>query len=123
MIDHTSMSWEAEEIKRIHVSGLDQDDSLVWPFTSHGEYSVRSAYHMLVSDSVMAEQASTSSGEQKVWKGIWRIRAPNKIRHFIWTAVKDSLPTKENLQKRHIPLDVTCSLCDEHPETALHALW
>ena len=73
LIDHTFMNWEAEEIKRIHVSELGQDDSLVWPFTSDGEYSVRSAYHMLVSESVMAEQASTSSGEQKVWKGIWHI--------------------------------------------------
>ena len=49
--------------------------------------------------------------------------APNKICHFIWTAVKESLPTKENLHKRHIPLDMTCSLCDEHQETTLHALW
>ena len=96
---------------------------LVWPFTPNGEYSVRSAYHMLVSTSVMADQASTSSGDQSVWKSIWRIRAPNKIRHFIWRAVKDSLPTKENLQRRHIPLDLTCSLCDEHQESLLHALW
>ena len=123
LIDHTFMNWEAEEIKWIHVSELGQDDALVWPFTSDREYFVRSAYHMLVSDSVMAEQASTSSGEQKVWKGIWCIRAPNKIRHFIWTVVKDSLPTKENLHKRHIPLDMICSLCDEHQETTLHALW
>ena len=71
----------------------------------------------------MAEQASTSSENQKVWKGIWRIRAPNKIRLFIWRAVKGSLPTKENLHKRHILLDVTCSLCDEHQEKIMHALW
>ena len=57
----------------------------------------------------MAEQASTSSDNQKVWKGIWRI--------------KDSLPTKENLHKRHILLDVTCSLCDDHQENIMHALW
>ena len=122
LIDHTFMSWEAEEIKWIHVNGFGQDDAYVWLLTPDGEYSVRSAYHMLASGSVMVEQASTSSGDQKVWKGIWHIRAPNKIHHFIWRAVKDSLPTKENLHKRHIPLDVTCSLCDEHQETNLHAL-
>jgi len=70
----------------------------------------------------MAEQALTSSADQKVWKSIWRIQAPNKIHHFIWRVVKDSLPTKENLYKRHIPLDVTCSLCDEQQETLMHAL-
>ena len=122
LIDHTFMSWEAKEIKQIHVSGFGQEDAYVWLFTSDGEYFVRSAYHMLALGLVLAEQTSTSSGDQKVWKGIWCIRAPNKIRHFIWRAVKDSVPTKENLHKRHIPLDVICSLCDEHQETTLHAL-
>ena len=40
LIDHTFMSWEAEEIKWIHVSELGQANALVWPFTSNGEYSV-----------------------------------------------------------------------------------
>ena len=110
LIDQTFMQWEAEEIKWIHVSGIGQDDAYVWPFTLDGEYSVCSAYHLLASGSLMADQASTLSRDQKVWKSIWRIQAPNKISHFIWRAVKDSLPTKENLHKRHIPLDVTCSL-------------
>ena len=55
MIDHTFMSWEAKEIKWIHVSGFGQDDAYVWLFTPDGEYFVRSAYHMLASGSVMAE--------------------------------------------------------------------
>lgn len=123
LIDQTFMRWEDEEIKRIHVSGIGQENVYVWPFTSDGEYSVRSAYHLLASGSLMADQASTSLMDQKVWKSIWCIRATNKIRHFIWRAAKDSLPTKENLHKRHIPLDVTCSLCHEQQETLMHALW
>ena len=78
---------------------------------------------MLASGSLIVDQASSSLEAQTVWKGIWCIRAPNKILHFVWRAVKDSLPTKENLHKRHIPLDITCSLCDEHQEIILHALW
>ena len=119
LIDQTFMGWEAEEIK----CGIGQDDAYVWPFTSDGECSVRSAYHLLALGSLMAEQALTSLADQKVWKSIWRIRAPNKFHHFIWRVVKDSLPTKENLHKRHIPLDVTCSLCDEQQETLMHAIW
>ena len=64
------MGWGAEEIKRIHVSGIGQDDAYIWPFTSDGEYSVRSAYYLLDSSSLKAEQASTSSTDQKVWKSI-----------------------------------------------------
>ena len=66
LIDHTFMNWEAEEIKQIHVSEIGQVDAMVWPFTSDGEYYVQFANHMLVSDLVMAEQASSSSGEQNV---------------------------------------------------------
>ena len=73
LIDQTFMGWGAEEIKRIHVSGIGQDDAYIWPFTSDGEYSVRSAYYLLDSGSLKAEQASTLSTDQKVWKSIQRI--------------------------------------------------
>ena len=48
---------------------------------------------------------------------------PQRIKHFIWRAVNDSLPTKQNLARRNIPSDVTYSLCDDYQETILHALW
>ena len=48
---------------------------------------------------------------------------PQRIKHFIWRAANDSLPTKQNLARWNIPLDVTCSLCDDYQETILHALW
>ena len=37
--------------------------------------------------------------------------------------VKDSLPSRKNLVRRQIKVDETCSLCNEHQETILHALW
>ena len=37
--------------------------------------------------------------------------------------MKDSLPTKENLQKWQIQLDVICSFCDESQEDMMLALW
>ncbi|KAK7823248.1 hypothetical protein CFP56_035709, partial [Quercus suber] len=71
-----------------------------------------------------AEEESVRTGDiQEVWKGVWKIQASNKVRHFIWRAVKDSLPTKENLKKEQIQLDVTCSLCDDSEEDTMHALW
>lgn len=58
-----------------------------------------------------------------VWKRIWKIRAPNRIRHFMWRAVKDSLPTKKNLKRRHVVGNELCPLCDDTQETILHSLW
>ena len=79
---------------------------------------------MLAMDKVSGELASSSlDSTNRVWKGVWKIQAPNKVRHFIWRAVMDSLPTKENLKKRQIQLDVTCSLCNDSEEDLMHALW
>ena len=56
-----------------------------------------------------------------VWKKIWKIRVPNKIRHSIWRVAKDSLPTKQNLKARHV--DEVCDGCGDHTKSILHCLW
>ena len=67
--------------------------------------------------------SSSMDGMSKVWKEIWKIKTPNKIRHFIWRAAHDSLPTKQNLRHQHVPVEASCSLCDEHAESLIHCLW
>ncbi|CAI8611566.1 unnamed protein product [Vicia faba] len=42
------------------------------------------------------------------------------LRSFLWRLAKNILPTKDNLRKKGILLDETCSLCNSAPETALH---
>ena len=98
LIDKVFYPWEANVIKGIYVSEDSIEDKLIWPLTSSGDYSVKSAYQML-SSATLTSKASLSSSEgfKGVWKGIWQIRAPNHVRHFIWRVVKDLLPTKMNL--------------------------
>ena len=85
------------------------EDLLVWPLIADGAYSVWSAYHFLASAKANNSPSSSIGIElQSVWKKIWKIRAPNKVKHFIWCASKDSLLTKQNLQTRLVPIDETC---------------
>lgn len=71
---------------------------------------------MLAKEKLSSELASSNlDSSTQVWKGVRRIRSSNKIKHFIWRA--------ENLCKRQILLDATCSLCEDHQENTLHALW
>jgi len=50
---------------------------------------------MLVSaEAFLMSSSSSSDNNGLVWKKIWKIQTPNMIRHFIWRAAKDSLPTK-----------------------------
>ena len=109
-------------IKQIYVYDGDGDDVLVWPLTPDGNYTV-SAYRMLAAEGISQNSSSSSlSDAERVWKGIWKIKTPNKIFHFIWRATKDSLPTKQNLKVRHISLDDTYAMCDDHPKSLLHCL-
>ena len=111
-------------MRRIQVCEDGAKDTLIWPLTSDGDYSVRSAYRMLVSAESILQPSSLVSGNTRlVWKKIWKMRVPNKIRHFIRRAAKDSLPTKQNLKARHIPIDEDCDGCGEHMESIVHCLW
>ena len=80
--------WEAEVIKGIHVSQFVDLDTLVWPFSPDGVYSVRSAYRLFVEISRQNLPSPSSVEEgQGLWNGIWKLRVPQKVRHFLWRAV------------------------------------
>lgn len=66
---------------------------------------------------------SSMDGGSKAWKGIWKIKTPNRIRHFIWRDARDSLPTKQNLRQQHVLVEASCALCDEHTESLIHCVW
>ena len=48
LLDVNFYPWEAKAIKNIHISQIETVDTLIWPHTTDGEYSVQSAYRLLV---------------------------------------------------------------------------
>ena len=58
-----------------------------------------------------------------VWRKIWKLHIPNKIKVFVWRALHDILPTHENLVHQRIVEDGTCELYQEANESILHVLW
>ena len=46
-----------------------------------------------------------------------------KIRNFLWRACKNAIPTLNNLKRRCVVEDSKCSLCAQHDEDVIHALW
>lgn len=124
LLDLNFYPWEAEAIKSIHVSQFEDFDALIWPHTSVGVYSVRSAYHLLA---VTQDQAQPSSSDVEagkgLWNGLWKLRVPNKVRHFLWCVVRESLPTKLNLQRRQVLNSRICEACGDCAEDGIHALW
>lgn len=118
------LPWEADLVIRIQVCEKGADDILIWPLANDVDYSVRSAYCMLVSaDSLLMPCSSSSGSNGLIWKKIRTIRVPNKIRHFIWHVARDSLPSKQNLKAQYLLIGEEGDGCGEHTESLMHCLW
>ena len=118
------MPHEAVAILGLPLSSTHEEDRLIWIATSKGVYSTKSAYQLLQNDAeVKAPGPSNSTENKQFWLDIWTLNLPNKIKHFLWLAVNDSLPTKLNLMKRNITAKPLCDRCDCETEETIHALW
>nr|POF00498.1 putative ribonuclease h protein [Quercus suber] len=124
LIEQNFLPWEAESIQGIPISHYPMEDLLIWPHTSGGSYSVKSAYQLLAVGTRSALPSSSTTEDCKpFWKRIWNLQVPNKVKHFMWRASSESLPTKLNLFQRHILPENICSLCEEHIEDTILCLW
>ena len=113
--------WEAEIIKSILVSKYAVADALIWPLSSNREYTVRSAYRLLIGLQLRGQASSSNVVAGKsLWNNVWKLRVPNKVRHFVWRAVCNSLPTKLNLHKHQVVSEGLCDMCRDYLEDSIH---
>ena len=57
-----------------------------------------------------------------VWKTLWKLKVPNKIKVFGWKASCNIPPIRVNLVQRRIIQDNRCEVCKIEAETRIHAL-
>ena len=65
---------------------------------------------------------ATPQHDDDVWKKIWKLHWPPKLKHFLWRACKNSLPVNEICHYRHMAQSPACSRCDGGVENVCHAL-
>nr|POE53100.1 putative ribonuclease h protein [Quercus suber] len=124
LVDVIFLPFEAKMVNAIPLSLADSPDWLYWPKSSSGTYSVKSGYKMLREvDDIESPGASDPFENRDVWKQIWKLHVPNRIRTLLWRACCESLPSKANLVRRKLLIDATCPNCSLEPETITHALW
>uniref|UniRef100_A0A803PL05 Reverse transcriptase domain-containing protein n=1 Tax=Cannabis sativa TaxID=3483 RepID=A0A803PL05_CANSA len=92
------------------------NDRWSWKFESSGYYSVKSAYRHLT----QAEHDTSQAGD--FWKNYWKIKAPPKVLHFGWRAISGSLPTRTQLQTKHVYVSNSCPVCNIAEESIIHIL-
>ena len=97
----------------------------LWKGTKSGVFTVHSAYEMLESDRRKSDtgESSNMANLRWLWRKIWKMAIPGKIKHFIWRAYHETLPTYQQLHRRKIRKDAICPVCTLQDETTIHALW
>ncbi|KAF3953919.1 hypothetical protein CMV_020668 [Castanea mollissima] len=138
LIDSNTGTWKTELIKEaflpheadcilsIPLSLQLPEDSRVWAWSKNGIYTVRSAYR--VSLKLLKASTPRTSGDNsdkakaaQFWKVLWKIDCPNKIKHFLWRACREILPTNYRLAVRKVSNNDRCGFCGEC-ESSGHSL-
>lgn len=97
---------------------------LYWPFSSNGDYSCKSGYRFLKDEAGLLDTNRVPPLRDKnLWKAIWFMRVPWKVKNFIWWACRNAIPAKQALMKSTIISDPTYERCRVDIEEPLHALW
>ena len=104
------------------------DDSLVWAWTPNGRFLVKSAYRaaqkLLPKLNQHGERGESSDGSKSraIWKLIWNLDCPNKIKHFMWRACRNILPSKCRLKSKGVDVEPNCDVYGREENTT-HILW
>lgn len=135
LIDEDSHTWdsdliqceflahEAKIIMGIPLSILNSPDMQVWSPSSLGVYTTRSAYRLLsLSKRLSLPNCSDPSRRKHMWNGIWSLQVPHKIKHLLWKAANDAIPTLYNLWRRWVVQAVVCPGCAAECEDTFHTL-
>ena len=123
MIDGIFAPQEAEEIKNIPLARKNTKDSLFWALENDGRYSCKTGYRFLKEDEVGHQMVVQQDHEKGLWKKIWALECPNKVRNLIWRACHNSLHSKCNLLRRRLISEQCCDHCKAENEDVLHAVW
>ena len=84
VIEHIFSPPEAQQILGLPLVLPASQDTLYWPFTPFGTFSVRSAYHMLMNpEQRISPPTNPNTTDCGVWQYIWSLNSPPKIRHFL----------------------------------------
>ena len=137
LINHSTHQWnvqllpnlfshmKADQIAQLPLTRTTSEDSLFWPYVQSGQYTTKSGCYFLKTKANMVNSQSPSQAKliKPLWKKIWSLSVPCKIRNFLWRACKNAIPTLNNLKRRCVVEDSKCSLCAQHDEDVIHALW
>lgn len=94
LIDGDNQTWKTDlleqlftpdQVRQILTIPLDlmTKDKIVWPLTSTGHFTTKSAYNNLATTS-LSNQLHQVKTPATVWLKLWKLKIPYKLIHFLW---------------------------------------
>lgn len=87
-------------IQKIYLPYQPAVDGIIWPYTSDGNYTVKSGYHYITNDHDTEIVPPPLPSFPALTKMIWSSPIPPKLQHFFWKFGSGILAVKENLRRR-----------------------
>ena len=91
----------------------------MWKYERKGRYSVKNGYRVLISNNV---NGLIEGVHKSVWKYLWALTVPLKVKNFLWRACTYCIPTGTALMSKHVEISEFCPLCNASIETPFHIL-
>lgn len=101
--------WDLVTTVALH---CDTQDRALWRWTPNQQFSTASAYQAFF----IGQYATPGA------KVMWRTRAPNKCKFFLWLALHDRCWTADRRKRHGLQPDDICVLCHQESETIIHLL-
>ncbi|CAN1318259.1 Putative ribonuclease H protein At1g65750 [Linum perenne] len=98
---------DVQEILNVPLGVGGQVDKLIWHYDEKGNYTVRSAYRVLM-NFIHPRPDLVADGARSQ---IWSLQVPLRIKTYIWRLARSVIPTREVLRRRHIAVLVSCGVC------------
>ena len=124
MIRATFLPFEADSNLKIPLSHNLPEDKIIWIGNSYGDFTVKSAYHIAYNllESKEKEECLNRDPCKPVWRKLWHLNLPAKIKIFAWRACVNGLPTMEAINCRGISQNKDCPIYGSEVESLDHAL-
>lgn len=108
----------------MRISRTGRKDSYVWKHSKSGSYSVRTGYKVAVEQrrSVQPKEV-TEPSINGLKKEVWKLKAPRKVKHFLWQSLSGFIASASKLKECHCGIDSTCQRCGAEQETINHILF
>jgi hypothetical protein len=88
----------------------DQQDTVTWNFGNTNCYTASSAYQVQFFGTINKHK----------WMKIWKAKVPSKCKIFLWLLLQSRLPTADRILRHGGHAVLTCTLCQNDPESHIH---